>query len=455
MTLRAIAVAAVLCAALVPSPALAADPPSQTPIKHLLFLLQENHSFDNYFGTYPNADGIPPGVCMPLDPTQPSLGCVKPYAVGGQPITDLLHNRETFVAQYLNGRMNGFVSAHRQLGGSHAEEIARFAMGHYDDSDLPYYWNVANEYVLFDRFFSSAAAGSFMNHMYWVSAGPGDPNHDSPPVAGFGDDLLTIFDRLEAAGISWKFYVQNYDPKLNYRTLANAGDKAAQAVFVPLLDINRFIDDPNLASHIVDVEQYYTDLRNGTLPTVAYMAPLGSSEHPPGSLQAGQRFVQTLINGLMRSDYWNSSAFLWAYDDWGGWYDHVAPPQVDQYGYGFRVPALLVSPYSMRGKINSTTLDFTSVLKFIEENWGVAPLSTRDGSATSIVSAFDFTSPPRAPAFLPASRITAAPAEPNLAVLYAAYAAAIVVGLGLLVIAVGPALLGRLMARRRPLQGEP
>ena len=451
--LRAFAVVALLLTALAPGQAIAADPPTQTPIKHFLMLLQENHSFDNYFGTFPGADGVPAGTCMPVDPVQPSLGCVKPFHLGGQPITDLLHNRETFVGQYLNGKMDGFVSAHRAAGGTNAEQIARLTMGYYDDRDLPYYWNVARQYVLYDRFFSSAAAGSFMNHMYWITATPGDPNHDAAPVNGFGD-LPTIFDRLESAGISWKFYVQNYDPKINYRTLKNAGDKAAQAVFSPLLDFPRFLDNPYLFSHIVDMEQYYTDLRNGTLPTVAYMAPLGSSEHPPGSIQAGQRLVQTIVNSLMRSSYWDTSAFMWAYDDWGGWFDHVAPPQVDQYGYGFRVPALLVSAYARQGQINTTTLDYTSILKFIETNWGLKPLASRDAAATSIASGFDFTKPPRPAAFLSASPATSSPAEPNRSVLYAAYAAAIALALGLLLFAIGPALLARALAWQRGLRGR-
>ncbi|MDW8005550.1 MAG: alkaline phosphatase family protein, partial [Thermomicrobium sp.] len=116
-----------------------------------------------------------------------------------------------------------------------------------------------------------------------------------------------------------------------------------------------------------------------------------------GSIQAGQRFVRSLIQALMRSPYWWNSAFLVTYDDWGGWYDHVPPPQVDEYGYGFRVPAFLVSPYAKRGYIDSTTYDFTSILKFIEENWDLQPLAERDARATSITNAFDFDQPPRPP----------------------------------------------------------
>jgi phospholipase C len=446
--LRAIALVAVVFTVLAPGPALAADPPTKTPIQHFLFLLQENHSFDNYFGTFPGADGIPANTCMPIDPTQLSLGCIKPWHLGGKPITDLLHNRDTFVGQYRGGTMDGFVSAHVAEGGANALDRATATMGYYNADDIPFYWNVADQYVLFDRFFSSAAAGSFMNHMYWISGGPGDPNHDSFPPNGF-DNVLTIFDRLEAAGISWKFYVQNYDPSITYRTVASAGDKAAQVVFSPLLTFNNYIDNPALMSHIVDIEQYYTDLQSGTLPAVAFMAPLGSSEHPPGSLRAGQRFVQTIINGLMRSDYWRSSAFMWAYDDWGGWFDHVLPPKVDLYGYGFRVPALLVSAYARVGQINTTTLDYTSPLKFIEKNWGVEPLTTRDAAANSIESAFDFASPPRPPAFLAASAGTNPLQEPNRAVLYGAYAAAIVLAVGLLLVAVLPPLIGAALALRR------
>ena len=143
------------------------------------------------------------------------------------------------------------------------------------------------------------------------------------------------------------------------------------------------------------LSQYYKDLANGTLPAVSYIAPSGASEHPPGSVQSGMRFVRTVINNLMASPSWKSSAFLLSYDDWGGWYDHVRPPQIDGFGYGFRVPAILVSPYARRGYVDHTTLDFTSGLKFIEENWGLAPMTRRDATATSIAGAFDFNQAPR------------------------------------------------------------
>ena len=133
---------------------------------------------------------------------------------------------------------------------------------------------------------------------------------------------------------------------------------------------------------------------------VAFIVPSGTSEHPPGSIQAGEAFVRTLINGLVQSSAWSSSAFLWSYDDWGGFYDHVPPPQVDASGYGFRVPALLVSPYAKRGFVDHTTLDFTAGIAFIRDNWGTAPLASRETRAASFIDAFDFSAGPRPAALL-------------------------------------------------------
>ena len=397
---------------------------ARTPIRHFITLLQENHTFDNYFGTYPGADGIPAGVCMPVSLDDPHGKCIEPFHLGGRPVLDLSHSRLAFDMQYNAGKMNGFVVAH---GGSD------LPMGYYDDNDLPYYWNLADEFVLFDRFFSSSGGGSVVNHVYWIAGSPG-PKPDSIPPKGL--DLPTIFDRLQAAGVSWKFYVQNYDPTITYRNLAGQGDRSSQVIWAPVLSIPRFIDDPELASHIVDLDEYYKDLNQGTLPAVAYIVPSGASEHPPGSLLSGQRFVQTLINALTRSTAWANSAFLLAYDDWGGWYDHVRPPQVDRFGYGFRVPALLVSPFARHHHVDHTVLDFTSILRFIEDNWALPSLKGRVATANSIAPAFDFSAPPRRAEFISSERaIGEARAEPNRLVLYAAYAAAIVlatvmIGLG-------------------------
>jgi phospholipase C len=311
--------------------------------------------------------------------------------------------------------------------------------------------------VLFDHFFSSDHGGSFANHMFWAT---GQEGGSRVQEQGYSD-LLTIFDRLEERGISWKFYVQNYDPQINYRNQSQySGNRASQIIWVPLLNIDRFLDDPKLASHIVDLDEYYKDLEHGTLPAVAYIAPSGASEHPPGSIRSGQKFVKSLIQALMRSDSWKSSAFMFAYDDWGGWYDHVVPPQVDEHGYGLRVPALLVSPYARQGHIDSTVLDFTSIPKFIEENWDLEPLAVRDAQANSFMSAFDFTQPARDPNYIPFERVVKQTAiEPRRIVIYAAYGGALVLAVLMFVwTAVGSdlrkqsvAYFNRLTQPRRPL----
>lgn len=262
-----------------------------------------------------------------------------------------------------------------------------------------------------------------------------------------GFNVPTIFDRLEAKRVSWKFYVQNYDPRITFRS-RDLGDRGSQVVWVPLLSYPRYLDNPRLFGHIVPIEQFYDDARRGTLPAVSYIVPSGSSEHPPGSIKAGETFVRTLINALARSRLWKSSALTWTYDDWGGWFDHVRPPRVDRFGYGFRAPALLVSPWARRGSVNHATLDFTSLLKFIEDNWGLAPLARRDRRAQSIMSAFDFTRPPRAAAFLDRVRDRPQVREPRRWPVYVSYSVALAAALALIAAA------GRSDRRRPPLAGR-
>jgi phospholipase C len=404
-----VALTAMSMAAPATSGAAAAIQP-KTPIEHFVVLMQENHSFDNYFGTYRGADGVPKRTCMPIGRARAATHgrgpCVRPFRLSGREAPDFGHDRRIHEIQYAGGRMDGFVRA-ASIG---RQRVEPSVMGYYDGRDLPFYWNVADDYVLFDRFFSSAADGSVANHLFWVTGTPG-------PTEGTGDlgDLPTIFDRLEERGISWKFYVEDYDP----------ADRGVQAVRVPLLRYSRYVEDPTLFSHIVDLEQYYADLERGSLPQVAYIAPAGASEHPPGRLEAGATLVRRLVNALARSTAWERSAFMWTYDDWGGWFDHVRPPKVDGTGFGFRVPALLVSPYARRGHVDSTRLDTTSILRFIEDNWGLEPLARRDAQAGSFARAFDFSRPPRAPSILAAARPSAEAQEPRRGVIYLTYGAAV------------------------------
>jgi phospholipase C len=410
-----------------------------TPIKHFITLMQENHSFDNYFGTYPGVDGLPANTCIPWDTDDPAEGCAEPFPIGTRQIVDLGHNSVIFERQYNNGAMNGFLESYaNQL------DVVDLPVGYYDDNDLPYYWNVADNFVLMDRFFTSAKAGSVPNHFFWATGQTIDPDdrllQDEGVDCAGCPPVPTIFDRLEEAGVDWKFYVENYDPDITFRNKVT-GDRGAQIVWVPILNYNRFLDDPVLNDRIVPFDEYFTDLENGTLPAVSYMVPSGASEHPPGSIQAGERFVRTIITSLQRSEYWDSSAFTWTYDDWGGWYDHVAPPKVDEWGYGFRAPALLVSPYAKQGYVDSTEMDFTSILRFIELNWDLEPLAERDRVANTFIDAFDFDQPPREPVFFGKERDPVPPDEPKQAVVYTSYSLAVAIPLVL-------SLLGAFLARR-------
>ena len=392
-----------------------------TPIKHFVTLMQQNHSFDNYFGTRPGVDGIPDGTCMPVG--APPAKCITPYHLEDQPIVDLGHDQAVYEAQLQGGSLGGFVTALR------GRENSSQTMGYYDDRDLPFYWNVADEYVLFDRFFSSASSGSLRNHFYWVAGAPAVAGDDRRPQGGV-EELPTIFDRLEAAGVSWKFYVQNYDPAVNYRN-PNPGARDSQLAWVPLLHYDRFLDDPRLSGRIVPLEEFYRDLESSSLPSVAYIVPSSASEHPPASPQLGERLVRQLITSMMRSSAWDSSAFVWTYDGWGGWYDHVVPPAVDEFGYGFRVPALLVSPYARRGHVDRTQLDFTSILRFVEDNWGLAPLAARDAAANNISAAFDFAAPARPARLLDRVRNREPVVPPRRSVVYLFYGLAMAVPVAL------------------------
>ena len=388
-------------------------PETTTPIEHVITLMQESHSFDNYFGTYPGADGLPSGTCIPVDPAEAGGRCIVPFPLTDRPVTDAGNPDGLFARQYGNGAMDGFVSAFK--GDATGEQ----SMGYYDDEQVPLYWNTADNYVLFDKFFASATGGSLWNHFYWIAGQPGNPESDVVKPEGFAD-VTTIFDRLEEKGISWKFYVENYDPSITYRNTGD-GDRAAQISRVPLLTIPRFLDDPRLNRRIVPLDQYFVDLQNDELPAVSYIVPSASSERPPRSAQAGERLFRSLLNELMRSKACNTSTFLLTYDNSVGWYDHVAPPQVDRYGYGFRVPALLVSAYARQGYVDSTVLDFTSILKFIEENWNLEPLSQRDAAATSFASALDFEQPPRRPVLLDRERDPSPPVRSLGKVVYLSY----------------------------------
>ncbi len=400
----------------------------RTPIQHLVVTLQEGRSFDSYFGWYPGVDGPPSDTCVPVGPAHPSTDCARPHAIGSSALTPMPHDSTVLRAQYRDGHMDGFVEATRRPG-----DDAHQTMGFYDGRDIPYYWGLADRFVLFDQFFASSMNGGVANRLATMT---GTTTIEDVPSTGLPSNLPTVFERLSQANTTWKVYVEGYDPAVHYRTLSTApSGLQGQVALIPLLGFERFVNDPALSSHIVDLGEYAADLENGRLPSVAYVIPIFSSEEAPATPAAGEALTRRLLTSLQRSRYWDSSAFLLTYDGSGGWFDHVAPPQVDGAPLGFRVPALLVSPFAERGVVDHTVLEHASILRFIEENWGLQPLGPRDANATSLRGAFDFNIPARLPEFVEGPRVLKAPMPSHRATLVAyglaTVVALVVVGWGL------------------------
>jgi phospholipase C len=252
------------------------------------------------------------------------------------------------------------------------------------------------------------------------------------PAGGY--EAPTIFDRLQSAGVPWKVYVENYDPRMTRRG-PNTGPLAGQTTRLPLLDIDRIVDDPRMFSHVADLAEYDRDLRTGTLPAVSYVVPAGSAENPPSRVGAGQDLVRRLTSELARSSAWPRSAFFWTYDAWGGWYDHVPPPRVDEHGFGFRVPALMMSPFSPRGAVDHTTLDHTAILRFIEDNWGLAPLGPRDAASPGLAAALDFGHPARPPELPSPTHVVPPVRAAPQGLIYGAYGVAVLLAAVLALVA--------------------
>lgn len=377
-----------------------AVPPGFEIVRHVVWIIQENHSFDNYFGTYPGADGFPPTTCSPKLPG--SRECVAPFHMPkGMPICDLAHEWEVAHAAYDNGRMDGFVWA----------EGSPYTMGYYDGHDIPNYWQYARHFTLCDRFFSSLNGPSLPNHVYTVAAQSGGLIKNAGSVEQVEKDLddpagfsfASMMDLMSKSGTSWKYYVeaeplpQDVQEKSRSNRYLWYPDPKEFTLWNPLPGFKSIRDNPDQMAHLVDLKNYFTDLKQGTLPEVAWIIPrFNDSEHPPEPMSPvaqGMWYVTKMVNALMESPYWNDSVIFLTWDDYGGFYDHVPPPTVDAFGYGPRVPTLVISPFAKPGYISHRTYDFTSMLKFIEERFGLPHLTARDHQADDMKDVFDFNQP--------------------------------------------------------------
>ncbi|MGH3510471.1 MAG: alkaline phosphatase family protein [Nocardioidaceae bacterium] len=367
-------------------------------------MTQDGHSFDNYLGTRAGVDGLPSGICRPVSHGS-ATPCFRPHPISGSPHATLL-----------------------ATAGTQSTSDGRTAMGYYRPGTLPVLNGVVDHGVVFDHWFAAVPGGGVANRLFAVAArAPGDVAE----VPGRGWAGITmIFDRLQAAGVSWRIYVENYRPSLTLATARGSQRRGGQLALVPLLASSGFRTDPSLSAHVVDLSRYYSDLARGRLPSVSFVVSTTHTEQPPHDPAVDQRLVRSVVNALLASSAWRSSAFFLTYDTPGGWYDHAPPSQLDGARTGLRVPTVLLSPYAQPGTVDHTAYDSAAILGLIEHNWNLPPLTSGDRTAASLLPAFSFSAPPRSPALIDVPATRPPVHQPNTLVLYAGYLLALLIGLG-------------------------
>ncbi|HEX4504715.1 MAG TPA: alkaline phosphatase family protein [Alphaproteobacteria bacterium] len=408
---RAVAVLAAFLA-LASTTSLAATTANTTaiPIQHVIIIMQENRSFDSYFGTFPGADGIPSGACVPNDPDHSEKGCVKPFhdlhdqnaggphrAFGAQAdIGDGIHT----------DRMNGFifqqVHAPRDCAPTTANCSAFFAgverrdvVGYHTREEIPNYWTYASRFVLQDHLFEGVRSWSWPSHLEitseWVAVCKDDTKATScvtdPDGGEQGPHSIkqlpwsNLFQLMDAHGVSWKYYLAGGNQPDCDDDEMTCPAKPQQAGVPSIWNPAPYFTSVKqqgakyLAKHNPDTKQFFADIKNDTLPRVSWIVPTDpESEHPTAGVTRGMNYVTKLINAVMASHYWKHTAIFLAWDDWGGFYDHVPPPNVDRnntkypiQGYGLRVPGIMISAYAKAGMIDHSVMSFDAYATFIED----------------------------------------------------------------------------------------
>ena len=360
----------------------------------------ENRSFDHYFGTYPGTDGIPEHVCVP-DPEYNDR-CSTPYHSDDLINNGGPHGQPHSVIYVNGGKMDGFIRA-ASLGGdvwcllhrndpdcanSFGPQGQPDVMSYHDRREIPNYWAYADHFVLHDHMFAPVDSWTLPAHMYLVSAwsahctsaqaksctndsvqaAGGQKWHPrkSPPYAW--TDITWL---LHENGITWKYY--NAPGTCN---IAPCGDSANHNIGTPkamnvlpgFVDVHKTDQLGNIQTH----QALFRDAEQGTLPAVSWVVPgRGFSDHPGSGapITAAQAFATEVVDAIMRGPNWETSAIFLTWDDWGGFYDHVPPPRVDENGYGIRVPSLVISPYAKEGFVDHQVLSFDAYLKLIEDRF--------------------------------------------------------------------------------------
>jgi phospholipase C len=316
------------------------------PVNHILIACQENRTFDDYFGYYPKAGkfGLPANYTLP----DGKGGTVTPHHNFFPISNNPSHSWQSIHSEWNKGAMDGFYIADGST-----------ALGYYNGSDLPYYYALADYFTLCGSYFCSLLGPSTPNRLALMSGTAG--GNTTNTVTPGSLDWPTIVDVLDEHKITWKCY--------------NLGlGTGTSEDFNALIYFKRWQKDPRLN---FTEDDYQADLHAGTLPQVSFLiTEYLICEHPPADIQMGQRKMAEVINALIASKLWQSSALFFTYDEGGGFFDHVAPPQVDAYGLGFRVPTLVVSPWVRRGYVSGQLYEHSSVLKFIERRFGLPSLAS-------------------------------------------------------------------------------
>jgi phospholipase C len=363
-------------------------------IRHIIFYMQENHSFDNYFGML-GKYRVSKGFTNNIDGLNLNTTQLNTQGVPVHPFHFQTECTEGVGPSWTNswkdangGKMNMFINT--GTAPSQYDPTGTRVMGYYDQTDLPYYYELATQFATSDRYFASLLSGTNPNRMYlFAGTSFGHVNPDHPPTGGWPQ--RTIFDNLDAAGITWWYYYQD------------------KGIYLP--EWQTYQRD---ASKLRSISNWNTDIQNeATLPQVIFIergGPTLIDEHPPSTIQKGAANTANILNALMASPSWPSSAFILTYDEYGGQYDHVIPPRMvppdgiapilsqgepaGSFKYaGYRVPITVISPWVKPHYVSHVWRDHTSILRFIEDRFGVAKLSARDAAADNMMEFFDFSSP--------------------------------------------------------------
>jgi phospholipase C len=392
--------------------------PSQVPIRHIVVLMLENHPFDNLFGTYcqsvgsncpQTVNGLPPGTCVPVNLSNPSLGCVKPFPFTAANLTtpDLPHDYNSSIASVNGGAMDGFYRA---------EHGGREPFGYYNGSTVPIAWDLAQQFGIGDNFFSSALSYSLPNHWYLMAGqapnasienGFKKPEAIRHTYLNQANATRSVQDLLNASpSVTWKYYdwaLTNYSSAIN----TQPGGFSAYNYWNPLAARAESYTSW-YASHFVNRSSFFVDTAAGALPNVSWIMPDALfSDHPPSNLTLGETFISNVVDALSASPDWNSTALFVTWDDYGGFYDHAPPPALDPLGLSFREPVLVVSPFTPAGLVVHSLGYFESLLHFMEWRFNLGCLTPRDCNAPLPFGYFQFNSTARAPVFFPPNAVNA------------------------------------------------